>query len=51
MTIRRLYLTGMRAVCDVLGHRWTAHAGEDGHRFLKCGRCRTFRFGTPVPPD
>ena len=50
MKLMHMYLAGMRAVCDVAGHRWVEGTGSDGHRSLTCRRCRTIRSGTPLHP-
>jgi hypothetical protein len=46
----RMYLAGMRVVCDARGHRWLERTDDEGHRSLYCRRCHLHRSGSPVPP-
>jgi hypothetical protein len=50
MKLKRMYLAGLRAVCDVAGHRWVEATGDDDRRCFTCRRCRTIRSGTPLRP-
>jgi hypothetical protein len=47
---KRMYLAGMRVVCDARGHRWLDRTDDGGHRSLYCRRCHLHRSGSPVPP-
>ena len=48
--VKRIYLAGMRVVCDARGHRWLESSDEEGHRSQYCRRCHLHRSGTPVAP-
>jgi len=50
MTVNRIYLAGLRVVCDMRGHRWIEGLSDDGQRELTCGRCGLIRSGRPVAP-
>jgi hypothetical protein len=47
---KRMYLAGMRVVCDARGHRWLERTDDEGHRSLYCRRCHLHRSGSPGPP-
>jgi hypothetical protein len=49
--VKRIYLAGMRVVCDARGHRWDESRDEEGHRSLYCRRCQLHRSGRPVASD